>query len=279
MDQPTLPNLQNRLPAKQQLPGTSGQIASIQCHPRCNSSYYISFSYFTPGGPRRAFVLDEIEPNVRRVSNTLFSLPTSIRRHEVDPRLMALLTAALRTILAQQRSPAQTQRGLSSRPACLRPERAKTMTSCAPAIRKRDWNNIFWFRTAIKESAFFPFTANVGSWHEAAHPACPLSRQVSDPPAPRSTASAKANGSIARSARRRRLLSAGNLEACSVPVDRKGKATRRGPRGRSLNGQAPFNSGSETRTRRQIRVSKLGRRRRPVYWTNSRTLLKHDNSL
>jgi hypothetical protein len=33
---------------------------------------------------------------------------------------------------------------------------------------------------------------------------------------------------------------------------------------------APFNSGSETRTRRQIRVSKLGRRRRPVYWTNSR---------
>src|SRR5258705_8456819 len=49
-DQPTLPNIQNRLLTKQQLPRTSGQIASIQCHRRCNFSF---FALTLPGDAER----------------------------------------------------------------------------------------------------------------------------------------------------------------------------------------------------------------------------------
>jgi hypothetical protein len=60
--QPGLPNIQNRLLTKQQLPRTSGQIASIQCHWRCNFSYYISFFALTVPGDAERLSSMENEP-------------------------------------------------------------------------------------------------------------------------------------------------------------------------------------------------------------------------
>jgi hypothetical protein len=57
-----LPNIQNRLLTKQQLPRTSGQIASIHRHWRCNFSYYISFFTLTVPGDAERLSSMENEP-------------------------------------------------------------------------------------------------------------------------------------------------------------------------------------------------------------------------